>query len=260
MYHSAYADSKSNDTEYLRRQVRILEDKLKRQRPAEKPYETVSNVNVQKFKDKASELQDEVKSLKEELKIAKNILQSNQNSNSEQQLYQKYQYLLNENAILKREKHDLEIQNIALKREIEEKNKQLMNENQILTHELDNLRQMKNVNSNAAKLQQNEALLTKISVLNEENMELRTQNDGLKEASKNKNKLDELQKYIQVLKSENEQLKGDSLNSSSSSSGNLRKLGESGKSTKELEKTIALMKKIIVKLQQENETLKSPNA
>ena len=44
-YQSAYADSKSNDTEYLRRQVRILEDKLKRQRPAEKPYDTVSNVS-----------------------------------------------------------------------------------------------------------------------------------------------------------------------------------------------------------------------
>ena len=35
------------------------------------------------------------------------------------------------------------------------------------------------------------------------------------------------------------------------------KIGESGKSTKELEKTISLMKKIILKLQQENEILKS---
>jgi hypothetical protein len=34
------------------------------------------------------------------------------------------------------------------------------------------------------------------------------------------------------------------------------KIGESGKSAKELEKTIALMKKIIVKLQEENESLK----
>ena len=35
------------------------------------------------------------------------------------------------------------------------------------------------------------------------------------------------------------------------------KIGESGKSTKELEKTIALMKKIIIKLQNENEKLKN---
>lgn len=44
-YQSAYTDNKSNDNEYLRRQVRILEEKLKRQRPAEKPYDTISNVS-----------------------------------------------------------------------------------------------------------------------------------------------------------------------------------------------------------------------
>ena len=37
----------------------------------------------------------------------------------------------------------------------------------------------------------------------------------------------------------------------------LSKIGESGKSNKELEKTIALMKKVIMKLQTENESLKN---
>jgi hypothetical protein len=43
--HQAFsADIKSNDNDYLRRQIKVLEDKLKRQRPAEKPYELSTNV------------------------------------------------------------------------------------------------------------------------------------------------------------------------------------------------------------------------
>lgn len=36
------ADTKINDNEYLRRQIKTLEEKLRRQRPAEKPYETTT--------------------------------------------------------------------------------------------------------------------------------------------------------------------------------------------------------------------------
>jgi hypothetical protein len=38
------ADTKLNDNEYLRRQIKALEEKLRRQRPAEKPYESTTNV------------------------------------------------------------------------------------------------------------------------------------------------------------------------------------------------------------------------
>ena len=40
-------DFKSNDNEFLRRQIKVLEEKLRRQRPAEKPYEA----NVIFFKE-----------------------------------------------------------------------------------------------------------------------------------------------------------------------------------------------------------------
>ena len=59
------------------------------------------------------------------------------------------------------------------------------------------------------------------------------------------------------MKIEINKYKNEDANSTTSSNSSIRKVGESGKSTKELEKTIALMKKIIVKLQQENENLKN---
>lgn len=79
------------------------------------------------------------------------------------------------------------------------------------------------------------------------------------DSPRNKNKIEELQRHINFLKNENESLRNNlnSDSSSSTSTSNLRRIGDSGKSTHELEKTIALMKKIIVKLQQENEMLKS---
>ena len=89
----------------------------------------------------------------------------------DQQLHQKYHYILNENTILKREKHDLEVQVIhqvisyqvianyfffykqvlALKRDNEMKSTQLLNENQILKSELDKLKQVKGQNFTISK-------------------------------------------------------------------------------------------------------------
>ena len=55
-----------------------------------------------------------------------------------------------------------------------------------------------------------------------------------------------MQKYVEALKFENGQLAGDSARSSLSS---IRRIGDSGKSTRELEKTIALLKKVVERLQ-----------
>lgn len=40
------SDKKPENVEHLKRQIKILEDKLKRQRPAERPYESSSSVSV----------------------------------------------------------------------------------------------------------------------------------------------------------------------------------------------------------------------
>ncbi|CAF5112215.1 unnamed protein product, partial [Rotaria magnacalcarata] len=67
---------------------------------------------------------------------------------------------------------------------------------------------------------------------------------------------EELQKLNVFLKAENDSLRnGDSPRSTSS--GNMRRIGDSGRSTYELEKMIALMKKRVDQLQAENQTLRS---
>ena len=89
-----------------------------------------------------------------------------------------------------------------------------------------------------------------ISVLEEKLTLLEKENSHIKE-------------MYELIKAENQRLKSNddqgSTTSSTSTTSNLRRIGESGKSTKELEKTIVLMKKIILRLQNENDALKTGN-
>lgn len=102
----------------------------------------------------------------------------------------------------------------------------------------------------------NQNLQRQILKLSEENIELRfdLEQSG-KEAPRLKERISDLQKYVEALKLENAQLAGTSTNRSSASSG-LRRIGESGKNTRELEKTVALLKKVVERVQSENEQLK----
>ncbi|CAF0721783.1 unnamed protein product [Adineta steineri] len=102
-----------------------------------------------------------------------------------------------------------------------------------------------------------ESFQQQITDLDTHKRELLKFNQQLKdELSKVRLRNEELQKINGFLKSENEGLRnGDSPRSSSS--GNMRRIGDSGRSTVELEKIIALMKKKIDHLQSENQILKS---
>ncbi|CAF4940088.1 unnamed protein product, partial [Rotaria sp. Silwood1] len=102
-----------------------------------------------------------------------------------------------------------------------------------------------------------ESLQQQVTDLDTHKKELLKFNQQLKdELSKVRLRNEELQKINVFLKAENESLRnGDSPRSTSS--GGIRRIGESGRSTVELEKIIALMKKKIDHLQAENQTLKS---
>ncbi|CAF3443526.1 unnamed protein product [Rotaria sp. Silwood1] len=102
-----------------------------------------------------------------------------------------------------------------------------------------------------------ESLQQQVTDLDTHKKELLKFNQQLKEElSKVRLRNEELQKINVFLKAENESLRnGDSPRSTSS--GGIRRIGESGRSTVELEKIIALMKKKIDHLQAENQTLKS---
>ncbi|PVD27873.1 hypothetical protein C0Q70_10448 [Pomacea canaliculata] len=102
--------------------------------------------------------------------------------------------------------------------------------------------------------EKNQELQREVLRLSEENMELRFEAEAArKDIPRLKERIEDLQKYVEALKYENSQLSGDSSRSQSSS---IRRFGESGKSTRELEKTIVLLKKVVERVQQENEKLK----
>ncbi|KAL8608881.1 hypothetical protein ACOMHN_056045 [Nucella lapillus] len=101
----------------------------------------------------------------------------------------------------------------------------------------------------------NQELQKEVLRLSEEAMELRFETEASrKDIPRMKERISDLQKYVEALKQENAQLSGDSARSAASS---IRRVGESGKSTRELEKTISLLKKVVERVQQENQRLKT---
>ncbi|XP_070190390.1 centrosomal protein of 290 kDa-like [Littorina saxatilis] len=110
------------------------------------------------------------------------------------------------------------------------------------------------VNEYQRLFEKNQELQREVLRLSEESMELRFEVEAArKDVPRMKERISDLQKYVEALKHENAHLSGDSARSAASS---IRRFGESGKSTRELEKTIALLKKVVERVQQENEKLK----
>ncbi|XP_060063320.1 centrosomal protein of 290 kDa-like [Ylistrum balloti] len=107
--------------------------------------------------------------------------------------------------------------------------------------------------------EKNQNLQRQVLTLSEENIELKFESEQLrKDTPRLKERIKDLQKYVEALKLENSQLGGNSTTRSLDSSGSsgVRRIGDSGKSTRELEKTVALLKKVVERVQAENEQLK----
>ncbi|XP_071113169.1 centrosomal protein of 290 kDa-like [Haliotis cracherodii] len=105
--------------------------------------------------------------------------------------------------------------------------------------------------------EKNQDLQRQVLKLSEENIELRFEAEqARKDLPRMKDRIKDLQRYADALKMENAQLSGDTARSLGSSNTSIRRIGESGKSSRELEKTIALLKRVVERLQMENEQLK----
>ncbi|XP_053396760.1 centrosomal protein of 290 kDa-like [Mercenaria mercenaria] len=107
--------------------------------------------------------------------------------------------------------------------------------------------------------EKNQNLQKQVLKMSEENIELKFEAEqAKKDIPRLKDRINDLQRYVEALKSENSQLlAGDGTNRSMDSAGSsIRRIGESGKSTRQLEKTVALLKKVVERVQSENEQLK----
>ncbi|CAH8617598.1 unnamed protein product [Heterobilharzia americana] len=113
-----------------------------------------------------------------------------------------------------------------------------------------------------AKIQLEQAIQRDLLRLNNENIEMKFELENLRsDASRYKTRIHDLQVYVDLLKQEKEVLRSGqnldkSFNSDSSTMSSIRRVGESGKSPKELEKIIVCLKKVLKRSQAENERLK----
>lgn len=100
-----------------------------------------------------------------------------------------------------------------------------------------------------AVFEKNQELQKQLLHLSKENIEIHFEMEqAKKDVPRLKARVEDLQIYVDALKEENNRLDGDR--------SGIKKVGESGKSPKELEKIIALLKKVVDRLQAENEQLK----
>ncbi|XP_071791224.1 centrosomal protein of 290 kDa-like [Asterias amurensis] len=114
----------------------------------------------------------------------------------------------------------------------------------------------------ASRPEKEEALQRQILALSQENLELRFDFENAnRDVPRLKQRIEDLQSYNEALKADLEQERGhrakSRLASTTGSTSNLRKsLGTSGKTVPELERTVGLMKKVVERVQKENEDLK----
>jgi len=179
---------------------------------------------------------------------------------------------------LKKHNHELQDEISSLKRQLlmgrDAAFEEVMLRNKFLSDKLQQLEQnMSQLRSSS--LQQDrgveyrdlalreDQLQKQVIKLSEENLELRFEvEQAHKDIPRLKSRNEDLQKYVEILKSEKSQLElmsrsRESLTSAfSTPSSNIRRIGESGRSAHDLEKTIALLKKVVERSQQENERLK----
>ncbi|CAI9718032.1 Hypothetical predicted protein [Octopus vulgaris] len=138
-------------------------------------------------------------------------------------------------------------------KEVAEENKHLLKQVEELKKALDSKFVEGKDNINCKEYQtlfeKNHDLQKQLLQLSKENIEIHFEmEEAKKDVPRLKARVDDLQTYIEALRAENKRLSGDK--------SEVTKVGESGKSPKELEKIIALLKKVVDRVQSENEQLK----
>ncbi|CAH8613339.1 unnamed protein product [Schistosoma mattheei] len=136
--------------------------------------------------------------------------------------------------------------------------------NKVLTERIDDLEKqlLDKGFVSPSKLQLEQAIQRDLLRLNNENIELKFELEALRsDTTRYKTRVHDLQVYVDLLKQEKEALRSGqnldkSFNSDSSTMSSIKRIGESGKSPKELEKIIVCLKKVLKRCQAENERLK----
>ncbi|KAJ8314697.1 hypothetical protein KUTeg_006847 [Tegillarca granosa] len=276
-------DHKQHELEEMRRRVRMLEDELKRkQQVAEKPYERVKEQPKESPKEKS----DEVIKWEERKKWQKTVEKMKLTIQEKEQDVEKYQRA---NKMMKdqldraiRDKDTLEKTVTRLQRQgagpvappsgpsekPDHKVEELKTKNYQLQEEVANLRRQLTLGKEAAftevqlrnqhlseQLEQMEKVVSKqVSATSMERGSGGGPSVGVKEYQEVFEKNQELQRQMLKLSEENIELKFEAEQARKDIP--RLKIGESGKSTRELEKTIALLKKVVERVQNENEQLK----
>ncbi|XP_071137463.1 centrosomal protein of 290 kDa-like isoform X1 [Mytilus edulis] len=322
-------DARQQETEELRRRVRLLEDELKRkQQQPEKPYERPREPEpAQPKREKTDEMikweeskkwQKTVEKMKLRLKDKEEenerILKANKvfkdqfdRAEREKETLQRKLTNLQRGptggpSIVSSGKPDHQIeavktQNYQLQEEVSNLRRQLamdkdaafqdlQTKNTYLQQQLEQREHREQIIAQKAVttsaefsssgtvaareyqeiFEKNQSLQRQMLALSEENIEFKFENEQLrKDVPRLRGRVKDLQKYVEALKIENAQLGGHNSSRSGGSmdsitSSGIRRIGESGKSTRELEKTVALLKKVVERVQTENEILKKTAA
>ncbi|XP_059169831.1 centrosomal protein of 290 kDa-like [Physella acuta] len=287
---------KQQELDDMRRKCRALEEQLSRQLAAEKPYEQKEEKTkqedtirweeskkwqrtIEKMKMKIKEKDAEIEKLNATISRLQAVLEK---SNREKEIQARPLQKTSAHSLgaappstkLDHEREDLKATLYKQQEEISALKRQAMMSqdaamaevqmrNQHLREQLEQMERVMAVrppDSGVSALEyqklfsKNQELQREVLRLSEENMELRFEVEASrKDIPRLKERIEDLQSYVEALKFENGQLAGDSARSSLSS---IKRIGESGKSQRELEKTIALLKKVVERVQAENTALK----
>ncbi|KAH9503689.1 hypothetical protein Btru_067161 [Bulinus truncatus] len=287
---------KQQELDDMRRKCRALEEQLSRQLAAEKPYEQKEEKTkqedtirweeskkwqrtVEKMKLKIKERETEIENLNGTVNRLKSLLErTNREKEIQAPLIQKSSASTLSAAPpggkIDHEKEDLKATIYKLQDEVRNlKHQAMMSQDAAFAevqlrnqHLREQLEQMERAMAarpsdsgiSSAEYQKlfvkNQELQRDVLRLTEENIELRFEvESSRKDIPRFKERVEDLQSYVEALKFENGQLAGESARSSLSS---IKRIGESGKSQRELEKTIALLKKVVERVQAENNALK----
>ncbi|CAF1054482.1 unnamed protein product [Rotaria sordida] len=269
--------SKEKDPEFIRAladirsdMVKIAEGNLKAMNEEDKQSLSIQALITNKtaqLQEKIDDYEGQIQNLKRELKTQKALVQQyiDQATDAREKLSQ------NEKKLTKLQQQNATLTDNAQRRMAGQQLQQGQGEDTIesLRRQVrlleDKLRRTKTAerpmdeNRDERTRRTIESLQQQITDLDTHKKELLKFNQQLKdELNKVRLRNEELQKINVFLKAENESFRnGESPRSTSSGGGGIRRIGESGRSSVELEKIIALMKKKIDHLQAENQTFKS---
>ncbi|CAC5374165.1 CEP290 [Mytilus coruscus] len=322
-------DARQQETEELRRRVRLLEDELKRkQQQPEKPYERPREPEpAQPKREKTDEMIKWEESKKWQKTVEKMKLRLKDKEEENERILKANKVFKDQFDRAEREKETLQrkltnlqrgptggpsiahsgkpdhqieaqkTQNYQLQEEVSNLRRQLamdkdaafqelQTKNTYLQQQLEQREHREQIIAQKAVttsaefgssgtvaareyqeiFEKNQSLQRQMLALSEENIEFKFENEQLrKDVPRLRGRAKDLQKYVEALKIENAQLGGHNSSRSGGSmdsitSSGIRRIGESGKSTRELEKTVALLKKVVERVQTENEILKKTAA